>query len=80
MSREPKYTTQKHREWVTLALTRIKSDAEHIKEKVTANEEHLSKLNGRIGKTENSISRIQGIGSAIVVFFSVCFSYFFSNK
>ena len=35
-------SAQKHREWVTLALTKIKSDIEHIKEKVNANETHLS--------------------------------------
>ena len=32
---------------ITLHLTRISSDVEHIKEKVNANFNHLEKVNGR---------------------------------
>lgn len=73
-------SAQKHREWVTLALTKIKSDIEHIKEKVNANETHLSKQNDRIRKAENSISKIQGIGGVVSIVFTALFSYFFNKN
>lgn len=73
-------SAQKHREWVTLALTKIKSDIEHIKEKVNANETHLSKQNDRIRKAENSISKIQGVGGVVSIVFTALFSYFFNKN
>ena len=80
MNQEPKYTTQKHREWVTIKLTRICSDVEHIKEKTNEQERHLSKLNNRIGKAENKLSTITGIGSALAILFSTMFGYFFNKN
>ena len=80
MKSEPKYTTQKHREWVTIALVKIQSDVAHIKEKTDEQEQHLSKLNDRVGKAENKISTITGIGSALALCFSTMFGYFFSNN
>ena len=65
---------------MTLALTKIKSDIEHIKEKVNANETHLSKQNDRIRKAENSISKIQGIGGVVSIVFTALFSYFFNKN
>ena len=80
MSQDTKYTTQKHREWVTVALTKIKSDVTHIKEKTDEQEQHLSKLNDRVGKAENKLSAITGIGSVIALGFSTMFGYFFSKN
>jgi predicted nucleic acid-binding Zn-ribbon protein len=71
---------QKHREWVTIALTSIKGDLEHIKEKVNANERHLSKQNDRISKVENSISKIQGVGGILALLFTSLFGYFFNKN
>ncbi len=73
-------SAQKHREWVTMTLTRIKSDVEHIREKVIANERHLSQLNGRVGKAENSISKIQGVGGVLAILFTSLFGYFFNKN
>ena len=80
MAQEPKYTTQKHREWVTLTLTKIKSDVYHIKEKTDEQERHLSKLNNRIGKAENKLSTITGIGSALAFIFSGFVAFFFNKN
>ena len=59
-----------YRNNITLHLTRISSDLEHIKQKVNDNNKHLLKLNGRVRENEVAISRIKGIGgtiSAIVI-------------
>ena len=47
---------------LTLHLTRISVDVEHIKEKVDANNKHLERINGRVRTTENSITAIKSIG------------------
>ena len=51
---------------ITLHLTKICSDIEHIKEKVDENNRHLLRLNGRVRENEKQISWIKGIGSTIV--------------
>ena len=43
---------------------------QYIKEKVDANHEHLLRLNGRVGKNENAISRMFGIGIALSFIFT----------
>jgi hypothetical protein len=59
-----------YRNNITLHLTRMSGDIEHIKEKVNDNNEHLLRLNGRVKDNEVAISRMKGIGgtvSAIVI-------------
>ena len=59
-----------YRSNITLHLTRMSGDIEHIKEKVNDNNKHLLRLNGRVKDNEVAISRIKGIGgtlSAIVI-------------
>jgi hypothetical protein len=73
-------SAQKHREWVTLTLTRMISDLNHIREKTDAQERHLSKQNDRIRKTENSISTLKGIGSVVAVVFTAIFGFFFNKN
>ena len=41
---------------ITLQLTKISSDVEHIKEKVNANFNHLERVNGRLNKAENNLT------------------------
>ena len=74
------YTTQKHREWLTVTLTKIQGDVGHIKEKVEKNEKHLSKLNDRVSKSENQISTIQGIGSVVALIFGTIFGFLFNKN
>ena len=68
-----------YRDNITLHLTRISSDIEHIKEKVDSNNEHLKNINGRLRKAENSISWIKGIGSTIAFVVSVCIGFLFKE-
>ena len=60
MSKVDEYRTN-----ITLHLTRMSGDIEHIKEKVNDNNKHLLKLNGRVRDNEVAISRIKGIGGTI---------------
>ena len=54
-----------YRNNITLHLTRMSGDIEHIKEKVNDNNKHLLKLNVRVRDNEVAISRIKGIGGTI---------------
>ena len=66
-----------YRNDVTAHLVRISGDIEHIKESQVREERHLEKLNGRVRKTENSISWIKGIGSAVTFVVSAVLSIIF---
>tara|TARA_R100000458_G_C8263359_1_gene238660 strand:+ start:827 stop:1063 length:237 start_codon:yes stop_codon:yes gene_type:complete len=57
---------EEYRNNITMHLTRMSGDLEHIKEKVIDNNKHLIRLNGRVRETEKQISGIKGIGSTIV--------------
>ena len=57
---------KEYRNNITLHLTRISADLEHIKEKVNDNNKHLLRLNGRVTETEKQISSIRGMGGAFV--------------
>ena len=60
MSKVDEYRTN-----ITLHLTRMAGDIEHIKEKVNDNNKHLLNLNGRVRNNEVAISRIKGIGGTL---------------
>tara|TARA_R110002020_G_scaffold104770_2_gene244905 strand:- start:61 stop:270 length:210 start_codon:yes stop_codon:yes gene_type:complete len=47
----------------------------YIKEKVDANHKHLEKINGRVRKTENSITAIKTIGSTITIIISIVLAW-----
>ena len=52
----------KDKEYRSVIITHL----EYIKEKVDANHKHLEKVNGRLGKTENNITKIVAIGSTVL--------------
>ena len=56
---------EEYRNSITLHLTRMSGDLEHIKEKVNDNNKHLLNLNGRVRNNEVAISRIKGIGGTL---------------
>ena len=68
-----------YRDNITLHLTRISGDIEHIKEKVNSNNKHLRNINGRLRGAENSISWIKGIGSAITFVISALIGFLFKE-
>ena len=60
MSKVDEYRTN-----ITLHLTRMSGDIEHIKEKVNDNNKHLLRLTGRVKDNEVAISRMKGIGGTL---------------
>ena len=66
---------EEYRENITLHLTRISGDVEHIKSAVSKIEKHLDRLNGRVRSNENKISMIFGVGAVCAVLFSGCLTY-----
>ena len=66
-----KSNTEEYRSNITIHLTRISSDIEHIKEKVNDNNKHLLRLNGRVRENENQISWIRGVGKTTIVIIGV---------
>jgi hypothetical protein len=64
-----------HREIVLTSLAEIKSELNHIRSTGEKNEKWLSKLNGRVRKTENVISTIQGVGAIGVILFGGFITY-----
>ena len=67
---------EQYRNNITLHLTRISGDLEHIKEKVNDNNKHLLNLNGRVRNNEVAISRIKGIGGTISAIIIAVLSWF----
>ena len=53
---------------------------EHIKEKVDANHDHLERLNGRVRRTEESLSWMKGIGGTITFVISAVLAYLGLDK
>tara|TARA_R100001463_G_scaffold114205_1_gene169388 strand:- start:346 stop:570 length:225 start_codon:yes stop_codon:yes gene_type:complete len=66
---------KKHREFVSVTLAEMVLDIKHIKELCDKNEKWLSQLNGRVRKTENTISTIQGIGVVAFALFGGFVTY-----
>ena len=60
---------------ITLHLTRISGDIEHIKEKVNDNNKHLEKINGRLRTAENSITAIKTVGSTITLIIGIVLTW-----
>ena len=68
--------TEEHRNFVTIALTKITSDMEKIKEVVEKNENWLAKLNGRVRNNEKDISRMKGIGGTVATIILAIIGWF----
>ena len=57
-----KNNIEEYRTNITLHLTRISGDIEHIKEKVNDNNRQLGRINGRLRHAENNITSMKSIG------------------
>tara|TARA_R110002020_G_scaffold466550_1_gene689177 strand:+ start:1143 stop:1376 length:234 start_codon:yes stop_codon:yes gene_type:complete len=60
---------------LTLHITRISGDIEHIKDKVNDNNKHLEKINGRLRSAENSITAMKSIGSTLTFIIGVILTW-----
>mgnify|MGYP003151621439 CR=1 FL=1 len=60
---------------LTLHITRISGDIEHIKDKVIDNNKYLEKINGRLRVAENNITAIKTIGSTLTLVIGVILTW-----
>ena len=60
---------------LTIHITKMNGDIEHIKEKVNANNEHLEKINGRLRDAENSITAMKTIGTTFTFIIGVVLAW-----
>ena len=72
--------TEEYRNNITLHLTRISGDIEHIKEKVNDNNQHLGRINGRLRKAENSITSIKSMGITLYAIIGAVLTWFGIQK
>ena len=70
-----KGSIEEYRNNITLHLTRISSDIEHIKEKVNDNNKHLEIINGRLRKAENNITSMKSIGLTLYAVIGAALTY-----
>ena len=68
-------TTEDYRNKITIHLTRITSELEHIREKVESNHTHLEKINGRLTKAEHAVTSIKTIGSTVTFVIGVILTW-----
>ena len=70
-----KGSIEQYRSNITLHLTRISGDLEHIKEKVDDNNKHLEKINGRLRAAENDITAVKTVGGTITFIIGVVLAW-----
>ena len=75
-----KGSIEQYRNNITIHLTRISGDVEHIKEKVNDNNKQLSKINGRLRQAENNITSMKSIGFTLYALIGVVLTWLGINK
>ena len=65
---------EEYRNNITLHLTRISGDVEHIKVRLDSVIEHLEKINGRLRVAENSITAHKAVGITMVTVLTLAIS------
>ena len=70
-----KGSTEEYRNNITLHLTRISVDIEHIKEKVNDNNKHLEIINGRLRAAENNITGMKSVGLTLYAVIGAALTY-----
>tara|TARA_Y100001963_G_scaffold122880_1_gene172481 strand:+ start:38 stop:271 length:234 start_codon:yes stop_codon:yes gene_type:complete len=70
-----KANIEQYRNNITLHLTRISGDIEHIKEKVNENNRHLEKINGRLRTAEKDITAVKTVGGTITFIVGVILAW-----
>ena len=57
--------TEEHRQWMTIAITKMSTEIAHIRETQEETKELVFSQNGRVRKLESSVSWLKGIGGTI---------------
>lgn len=61
-----KETLEEYRTNITLHLTRVSGDIEHIRNNIDSINDHLNIINGRLRKAENNITSIYTVGGTLM--------------
>ena len=69
-----KESLDEYRSNITLHLTRVSGDIEHIKENVESINKHLNLINGRLRTAENSLSAHKAVGITIATVLTIAVS------
>jgi tetrahydromethanopterin S-methyltransferase subunit F len=75
-----KESLDEYRSNLTLHLTRVSGDIEHIKETVESINKHLSLINGRLRAAENNITAVKTVGGTITFLVGVVLAWLGIDK
>tara|TARA_R110002020_G_scaffold330472_3_gene546099 strand:+ start:1760 stop:1993 length:234 start_codon:yes stop_codon:yes gene_type:complete len=75
-----KTSIDEYRNNITVHLTRMSGDLEHIKEKVNDNNKHLEKINGRLRQAENNITGMKAIGITLYSIIAIILTWLGIDK
>ena len=70
-----KETTEEYRSNITIHLTRISGDIEHIKENIVSINENVKLINGRLRKAENNIIGMKSVGFTLYAIIGIILTW-----
>jgi hypothetical protein len=70
-----KETTEEYRSNMTIHLTRISGDIEHIKENIVSINENVKLINGRLRKAENNIIGMKSVGFTLYAIIGIILTW-----
>ena len=75
-----KESLDEYRSNITLHLTRVSGDIEHIKQNVESINKHLNLINGRLRTAENNITAVKTVGGTITFLVGVVLAWLGIDK
>ena len=72
MSRD---NTEEYRNNITMHLTRMSGDIEHIKESIASINENVKLINGRLRKAENNITGMKSVGFTLYAIIGIILTW-----
>tara|TARA_R100000808_G_C2092709_1_gene112512 strand:+ start:329 stop:562 length:234 start_codon:yes stop_codon:yes gene_type:complete len=75
-----KESLDEYRSNITLHLTRVSGDIEHIKETIESINNHLSLINGRLRTAENNITAVKTVGGTVTFLIGVVLAWLGIDK
>ena len=75
-----KESLDEYRSNITLHLTRVSGDIEHIKETVESINKHLNLINGRLRTAENNITAVKTAGGTVTFLIGVVLAWLGVDK
>jgi peptidoglycan hydrolase CwlO-like protein len=70
-----KDNTEEYRNNITMHLTRMSGDIEHIKESIASINENVKLINGRLRKAENNITGMKSVGFTLYAIIGIILTW-----